>query len=112
MKVKRGDQVTKKGHQPTHRVINYFQSNGSSKPLKCSIHNLKHKNNVGGKKTVTFQANPCKIAPLKCDKFHLNYEKNPGYYLNKKEGVSKLSFQGCQNLDFMHHSQSPNSELG
>ena len=69
MKVKRGHQVTKKGDQPTHRVINYFQSNGSSKPLKCSIHNLKHKNNVGGKKTVTFQVNPCKIAPLKCDKF-------------------------------------------
>ena len=38
MKVKRGDQVTKKGDQPTHRIINSFQSNGSSKPLKCSIH--------------------------------------------------------------------------
>ena len=50
MKVKLGDQVTKKGDQPTDRGINSFQSNGSSKPLKCSIHNLKLKNNVGGKK--------------------------------------------------------------
>ena len=31
MKVKLGDQVTKKGDQPTDHGINYFQSNGSSK---------------------------------------------------------------------------------
>ena len=52
MKVKLGDQVTKKGDQPTDRGINSFQSNGSSKPLKCSITKIMYV----GKKQLLFKS--------------------------------------------------------
>ena len=86
--MKLGDQVTKKVTNRLNEVSILFNQMVQVNPLKCSIHNLKHTNNVGGKKSVTFQVNPCKIFSLKCDKFSFELGKKPGISIRKKVSVN------------------------